>query len=64
MKVYENLLEEVNKYVAREPIQDTDEVISAYTLWTALKYEANKLNYVYRENQDLLNLLHFFHANL
>ena len=61
MKVYENLLEEVNKYVAREPIQDTDEVISAYTLWTALKYEANKLNYVYRENQDLLDFANYIY---
>lgn len=61
MQVYENLLEEVNKYVAREPIQDTDEVISAYTLWTALKYEANKLNYVYRENQDLLDFVNYIY---
>lgn len=63
MQVYDNLLEEVNKYVEKEPVEDTEDVVSLYTLWNALKFEADKLTYVYNDNGDLVEFANYIYKD-
>ncbi len=47
---YDKLYTVVDEYLTRNEIEDTEEVISAYTLWNLIQKDINKLQYVLFDN--------------
>ena len=54
MDIYSNLLEKYKDYLEKEEVQDTDEVISAYTLWNLIKEKLKMYNFIKNDNSSLL----------
>lgn len=57
MNYYNNIKEQIADYITREPVVETEEVISAYTLFSAIKEESRKLRHVVEIEKGLLDKL-------
>ncbi|MBR5369879.1 MAG: hypothetical protein IK137_01090 [Bacilli bacterium] len=59
MKIYDKLLDIVESYLCDEPIEEGKGVISAYTLWTAVKNYTDRINYILNDNSKLLEFINY-----
>lgn len=57
MNYYNNVKEQIADYITRKPVKETEDVISAYTLFSAVKEEAKKLRSVREIEKGLLDKL-------
>ena len=55
MKTYIKLLEKYDEYLKRNEVEDTDEVISAATLWNIVQNEIKKFQYYRDDNSGLIS---------
>lgn len=64
MGIYDELLDKVIDYIDREPVEDTDEIVSAYSLWAMLSSEIKNLQYVLYDNEILKNRINDFYKDM
>ncbi len=61
MEVYDKLVKTVHDYLDREPVENTDEVISGKLLWDAVECYVDQINYIRYDNRDLIKYLNYIY---
>lgn len=64
MNYYNNIKEQIADYITREPVVETEEVISAYTLFSVLNDENKKLRNAKGRGKALLDKLNFIYPKV
>ncbi len=57
MNYYDSVKQKIADYIVKEPVVETDEVISAYTLFTILENENKKIRHTKEKEKGLLDKL-------
>ena len=57
MNYFDTVKEKIADYIVKEPVVETDEVISAYTLFTILENENEKIRHTEEKRKGLLDKL-------
>ena len=63
MGTYSKLLEVYRDYIKKDQVEETDEVISAYTLWNLVREEIARFQYHKNENYELLDFINYVYKS-